>query len=71
MKIFIDTNVYLKFYHYSNDEFEELRKLIVLIEQEEILLYVPNQVLNEFTRNISCNTAETLVQNRFSNNLNL
>ena len=51
MKIFIDTNVYLKFYHYSNDELEELRKLIVLIEQGEILLYVPSQVFNEFTRN--------------------
>lgn len=60
MKIFIDTNVYLKFYHYSNDELEELRKLIVLIEQEEILLYVPNQVLNEFTRNREVKIADAL-----------
>jgi len=60
MKIFIDTNVYLKFYHYSNDELEELRKLIVLIEQEEILLYVPSQVLNEFTRNREVKIADAL-----------
>lgn len=60
MKIFIDTNVYLKFYHYSNDELEELRKLIVLIEQEEILLYIPKQVLNEFTRNREVKIADAL-----------
>ena len=60
MKIFIDTNVYLKFYHYSNDELEELRKLIVLIEREEILLYVPNQVHNEFTRNREVKIADAL-----------
>jgi predicted nucleic acid-binding protein len=60
MKIFIDTNVYLKFYHYSNDELEELRKLIVLIEQEEILLYVPIQVLNEFRRNREVKIADAL-----------
>jgi|JI6StandDraft_1071083.scaffolds.fasta_scaffold03563_6 predicted nucleic acid-binding protein len=60
MKIFIDTNVYLKFYHYSNDELEELRKLIVLIEQGEILLYVPSQVFNEFTRNREVKIADAL-----------
>ncbi len=60
MKIFIDTNVYLKFYHYSNDELEELRKLIVLIEQEEITLYVPRQVYNEFTRNREVKIADAL-----------
>ncbi len=60
MKIFIDTNVYLKFYHYSNDELEELRKLIVLIEQEEIILYVPRQVYNEFTRNREVKIADAL-----------
>lgn len=50
MNIFIDTNVYLKFFHYSNDELEELRKLIVLIEQGEINLIIPRQVYNEYDK---------------------
>ncbi|PJB12049.1 MAG: hypothetical protein CO119_08790 [Flavobacteriales bacterium CG_4_9_14_3_um_filter_40_17] len=60
MNVFIDTNVYLKFYHYSNDELEELRKLIVLIEQGEINLLVPRQVYNEYVRNREVKIADAL-----------
>lgn len=60
MNVFIDTNVYLKFYHYSNDELEELRKLIVLIEQREINLLIPKQVYNEYVRNREVKIADAL-----------
>ncbi|CAG2533457.1 hypothetical protein MAR621_03659 [Maribacter dokdonensis] len=60
MNIFIDTNVYLKFFHYSNDELEELRKLIVLIEQGEINLIMPRQVYNEYVRNREVKIADAL-----------
>jgi predicted nucleic acid-binding protein len=60
MNVFIDTNVYLKFYHYSNDELEELRKLIVLIEQNKINLLIPRQVYNEYVRNREVKIADAL-----------
>jgi predicted nucleic acid-binding protein len=51
MNIFIDTNIYLSFYHLTSDELEELRKLKVLLEQHQIRLLVPEQVIDEFKRN--------------------
>lgn len=49
--LFIDTNVYLKFYHYSKDDIEQLSKLLVLMDNSELSLYLPEQVINEFNRN--------------------
>lgn len=60
MYLFIDTNVYLKFYHYSNEELEELKKLIFLIEDKQINLLIPRQVLNEFNRNRELKIADAL-----------
>lgn len=60
MHIFIDTNIYLKFYHYSNDELEELKKLIILVEEGEISLYIPKQVVDEFKRNRETKIADAL-----------
>lgn len=51
MNLFIDTNVFLSFYHLTSDDLEELRKLTVLIEKGEITLHLPNQVIDEFYRN--------------------
>jgi len=51
MNIFIDTNIYLSFYHYTNDDLEEIKKLIVLIEKKEITLWLTDQVKDEFKRN--------------------
>ena len=51
MKLFIDTNVFLLFYHLGSDDLEELKKLIELIKQHEIDLIVTQQVLDEFYRN--------------------
>ncbi|KAA1244553.1 PIN domain-containing protein [Aquimarina sp. RZ0] len=60
MNLFIDTNIYLKFYHFTNDELEELSKLIVLLKEEKIKLYIPKQVLNEFKRNREVKIADAL-----------
>lgn len=49
--LFIDTNVFLSFYHLSNDDLEEIHKLAVLIEKKEIRLWLTEQVEDEFSRN--------------------
>lgn len=51
MNIFIDTNIFLSFYHLSNDDLEEIHKLAVLIKQGEVALWLPEQVKDEFNRN--------------------
>ena len=51
MNLFIDTNVYLSFFHLTNDDLEELHKLTVLIEKGDVALWIPSQVKDEFYRN--------------------
>jgi len=51
MNLFIDTNILLSFYHLTNDDLEELRKLSALIDTKKINLILPKQVVNEFKRN--------------------
>jgi len=51
MNIFIDTNIYLSFYHLSDEDLEEIRKLSVLLEREEVWFWLPQQVKDEFFRN--------------------
>ncbi len=49
--LFIDTNVYLTFFHFSKDDLEELKKLAVAIKHDKIRLYVTEQIKSEFYRN--------------------
>jgi hypothetical protein len=49
--LFIDSNVFLSFYHLTNEDLEELRKPIALIDSGHIKLLVTKQVENEFVRN--------------------
>lgn len=51
MHLFIDTNIFLRFYSYTDDRLEELKKLNILIDKGEITLYVPNQLRDEIARN--------------------
>lgn len=51
MTLFIDTNVFLTFYHLTSEDIEELKKLTVLIDNKEICLVLTEQVKNEFYRN--------------------
>ncbi len=64
MNIFIDTNILLNFYHFSSDDLEELNKLLVLIRNDEIVLFVPDQVINEFYRNRDNKIADSLKEFR-------
>jgi hypothetical protein len=60
MNLFIDTNVFLSFYHFSSDDLEELRKLAVLLRQEEVRLFLPKQICYEFQRNRAAKIADAL-----------
>lgn len=51
MNLFIDANVFLRFYGYSEDRLEELNKLILLIEKKELKLFVTKQLVAEIKRN--------------------
>jgi len=64
MNIFLDTNIFLSFYHFTNDDLEELKKLSVLLGQGKVKLYLPEQVIQEFTRNRENKIADALKQLR-------
>jgi len=51
MKLFIDTNVLLSFYHLTSEDIEELKKLIALIDSKQVMLLMPSHVEEEFHRN--------------------
>ena len=51
INLFIDTNIFLSFFHWTSEDLEELKKLIVLMDNDEIRLFLPEQVRNEFARN--------------------
>lgn len=51
MQLFIDTNVYLNYYHHTNDDLASLDKLKKHIQDGEIVLHLPAQVRDEWERN--------------------
>ena len=51
LNLYLDANIYLSFYHYSEDDIDELDKLLVLLEEKKVILYLPEQTRNEFLRN--------------------
>lgn len=60
MNLFIDTNIFLSFFHLTSDDLEELRKLAVLTDQKKVRLYLTGQVLSEFRRNRENKIADAL-----------
>jgi predicted nucleic acid-binding protein len=60
MNLFIDTNVYLSFYHLSSDDLDELKKLVVIVRKGRVRLFMPEQVMMEFRRNRSGKIADAL-----------
>jgi predicted nucleic acid-binding protein len=60
MNLFIDTNIFLSFYHLTSEDLEELRKLGVLLEQQQVKLYLTDQVVTEFRRNREVKIADAL-----------
>ncbi len=68
--LYLDTNVYLSFYHLSNDDLEELKKLSVLTNSGKLILYLPEQTKNEFYRNRDTKIADAIKRfndNKFNN----
>lgn len=51
MNLFVDTNIFLDFYHFSDDDLDELKKLIDLITKNKITLIITSQVVDEIKRN--------------------
>ncbi|MGM0580494.1 MAG: PIN domain-containing protein [Bacteroidota bacterium] len=64
--LYLDTNIYLSFYHLSNDDIEELKKLLHLVRGDDLELYLPVQTKDEFTRNRDVKIADSL--KRFNEN---
>lgn len=60
LHLFVDTNVWLSFFAYSNDDIAQLSKLTDLISNGTLKLYVPEQVAHEFTRNREVKLAESI-----------
>lgn len=60
MNVFIDTNIYLTFYHLTNDDLEELRKVFALLRTSKIKVWLPEQVIDEFNRNREVKIADAL-----------
>ncbi|XOF33571.1 MAG: PIN domain-containing protein [Candidatus Electrothrix sp. YB6] len=51
MHVFVDTNILLSFYHYSNDELDSLNEVFTDHEHGAATVYVTEQVKDEFVRN--------------------
>ena len=60
VNIFIDTNIFLSFYHISNEDLEELSKLAEALNKREIVLFLPVQVSDEFHRNREAKVADAM-----------
>lgn len=65
MNLFLDTNIYLSFYDFSNIDLEELKKLLILQQQGRVKLFVPEHVRNELKRNRASKIRQSI--DRFEN----
>jgi len=60
MHLYIDANIFLDFFHLTSTDIEELRKLIALIEEDKITLYLPEQTCEEISRNREAKISDAL-----------
>lgn len=51
MHLFIDTNAFLSFYHHTKDDIDALKMLFRELQAGNIVLHIPRQVRDEWTRN--------------------
>lgn len=49
--LFVDTNIFLNFYHFSNEDLDNLKDLSKLIDGGKVTIFIPEQVFYEFNRN--------------------
>ncbi|MEQ1761458.1 MAG: PIN domain-containing protein [Vicinamibacterales bacterium] len=64
LNLFIDTNVFLSFFHLTSEDLEELRKLSALVKDKRVTLWLPEQVIHEFRRNREGKIQDALKQLR-------
>src|SRR5437868_15201362 len=62
LTVFIDANVFLSFYSYSNDDLDKLRHIKSLIQQGLIALVEPKQVFDEIARNRQAKIMEAITE---------
>ncbi|MEQ1934925.1 MAG: PIN domain-containing protein, partial [Fimbriimonadaceae bacterium] len=60
MHVFIDANVLLSFYRFSEEDVRELQKLVSLIDSKRITLVVSQQLVDEVERNRERTLSEIL-----------
>jgi hypothetical protein len=58
--LFLDANIYLRFYKLSDADVKELNQLVTLVKSGEVKLYLTEQVRDEFNRNRDEAIAESL-----------
>ena len=59
LHVFIDTNVYLTFFSFTEDDLEELRKLAEAIDNDDVKLWTTGHVQVELRRNRELKVAES------------
>ncbi|ANL47958.1 hypothetical protein AMC87_CH03305 [Rhizobium phaseoli] len=62
MNLFIDTNIFLDFYHLSGADIEELHKLTAFLEEGGLKLFVPHQLCEEFKRNRDSKIKDAMIE---------
>jgi predicted nucleic acid-binding protein len=60
LHLFIDTNIFLTFYAFANDDLEKLRKITGLMKHGKLKLYVTRQLVDEFYRNREAKLEESV-----------
>jgi rRNA-processing protein FCF1 len=74
INVFIDTNIYLSLYDFSDNGLSELEKVLEYIIKKKLKIYITQQIINEFWRNRESRIKEGLAEfkkfsakNSFSN----
>jgi hypothetical protein len=60
LSLFIDTNVFLSFFHYTSDALDHLERLADMAKSGEVRLLVPDQVRDEFYRDRDIRLSDAL-----------
>lgn len=63
----LDTNIYLSFYHFSDNDLQKLEQILALIEEDELNILLPSQIKNEFIRNREIKISDALKKIRSLN----
>lgn len=72
MHVFIDTNIFLNFYHFTNEDIEQLETVFASHEEGSIQVHVTQQLQDEFNRNREAKILDAMKQfQRFSTSMEM